>query len=153
MSFKSTDDILAYAIDKEKEAVAFYTELSQKDNFKSVKETFLNFAGEEQKHVAMLQGLTKNKASIVGYEVKSIPDLKISDYLVDIEYEEGMFMNDILRLAMKREENAVKLYKDLGSRSDSAEFKKIFQILVQEESKHKLALESMYDDFLADNEN
>ena len=153
MSFQSTDDILAYAIDKEKEAVAFYTELSQKDNFKSVKETFLNFAGEEQKHVVMIENLAKNKASIVGYEIKSIPDLKISDYLVDIEYEEGMFMNDILRLAMKREELAVKLYNELATRSDNPDFTKVFQILAQEEAKHKLALESMYDDFLADNEN
>lgn len=153
MSFKSTDDILAYAIDKEKEAVAFYKGLSTKDNFASVKETFLNFAGEEQKHVELLQGMVDNKSTIQNYEIKSIPDLKISDYLVDIEYEEGMFMNDIIRLAMKREEQAVKLYKDLASRSENPEVTKIFQILIQEESKHKLALESMYDDFLADNEN
>ena len=153
MSFKSTDDILAYAIDKEKEAVEFYTDLSKKDNFASVKETFLNFAGEEQKHVALLQGMLNNKSTIDDYEIKSVPDLKISDYLVEIEYEEGMFMNDIIRLAMKREEQAVKLYNDLASMSDSAEATKVFLILVQEEAKHKLALESMYDDFLADNEN
>jgi rubrerythrin len=72
---------------------------------------------------------------------------------VDIEYQEGMFMNDIIRLAMKREENAVKLYKDLAARTDNPQLGKVFQILIQEEAKHKLALESMYDDFLADNEN
>ena len=62
-------------------------------------------------------------------------------------------MPDILRIAMKREEQAVHLYRDLGDKSNDPELKKIFEILVQEESKHKLALESMYDDFLADNEN
>lgn len=153
MTFQSTDEILAYAIDKEKEAVAFYTELSEKDNFASVKETFLNFAGEEQKHADLLQGFSDNKASIENYEIKSIPDLKISDYLVDIEYEEGMFMNDIIRLAMKREEQAVKLYRDMAARTDNADLAKVLQILIQEEAKHKLALETMYDDFLADNEN
>ncbi|MBF0469415.1 MAG: rubrerythrin, partial [Desulfamplus sp.] len=54
MNFESVDDILAYAIEKEKEAVQFYTDLSTKDNFKSVKETFESFAKEEQKHVQLL---------------------------------------------------------------------------------------------------
>ena len=152
MSFKSMDEILAYAIEKEEEAVAFYTGLSKKEGFASVKETFKNFADEEKKHVKMLQGLSQDSSKVESYEVKNIPDLKISDYMVDIEYSEGMMMPEILRLAMKREEQAVKLYRDLGEKSPTPELQKIFQILVQEESKHKLVLETMYDDFLADHE-
>eukprot|EP00831_Metopus_contortus_P071557 TRINITY_DN65359_c0_g1_i1.p1 TRINITY_DN65359_c0_g1~~TRINITY_DN65359_c0_g1_i1.p1 ORF type:complete len:102 (+),score=25.09 TRINITY_DN65359_c0_g1_i1:613-918(+) len=101
----------------------------------------------------MITDLSKDRSKIETYEIKSVPDLKISDYLVDIEYEEGMLMPDILRVAMKREEQAVHLYKDLGSKSNDPGLQKIFELLAQEESKHKLALESMYDDFLADNEN
>ncbi len=153
MNFKSVDDILAYAIEKENEAVKFYTELSNKDNFKSVKETFISFAKEEQKHADLLTGLGKNKGKVSEYELKAIPDLKISDYLVETEYKEGMFMQDILRIAMKREEAAVKLYKDLAGKTDNAEVIKVLNILAQEEAKHKLGLETMYDDFLAANEN
>lgn len=153
MSFNYIDEILAYAVEKEEEAVAFYLELSKKEGFASLKETFNSFANEEKKHVKMLTDLSQNKAKIETYEIKAVPDLKISDYLVDIEYEKGMLMPDILRIAMKREEQAVHLYKDLGNKSTDPDLKKIFEILVQEESKHKLALESMYDDFLADNEN
>ncbi len=101
----------------------------------------------------MIQNLSKDASKIATYEIKKIPDLKISDYLVDIEYEEGMLMSDILRIAMKREEQAVHLYRDLADKSMDKEIEKMFQLLAQEESKHKLALESMYDDFLADNEN
>jgi len=153
MTFKSVDEILEYAIGKEKEAVAFYMDLSTKDTFASVKETFVKFAGEEEKHVALLQGISADTAKVDTYELKKVPDLKISDYLVETEYKEGMFMQDILRIAMKREEMAVKLYKDLSEKADNAEFCKLFALLAQEESKHKLALETMYDDFLADNEN
>jgi rubrerythrin len=153
MTFKSVDEILEYAIGKEKEAVAFYMDLSTKDTFASVKETFVKFAGEEEKHVALLQGISADTAKVETYELKKVPDLKISDYLVDTEYKEGMFMQDILRIAMKREEMAVKLYRDLSEKADNAEFCKLFALLAQEESKHKLALETMYDDFLADNEN
>jgi rubrerythrin len=152
MSFKSMDEILAYAIEKEEEAVAFYTDLSEKQGFASVKETFKNFANEEKKHAKMLKELSQDPSKVETYEIKNIPDLKISDYMVEIEYSEGMMLPDILRLAMKREEQAVKLYRDLSEKSPTPELKKIFQILVQEESKHKLVLESMYDDFLADHE-
>ncbi len=153
MSFETMDDVLAYAIGKEEEAVAFYTELSKKDNFASVKETFVSFAAEEEKHVKLLQNINDDKAKIDDYEIKNVPDLKISNYMVDTEYHDGMLMNDILKLAMKREEVAVKLYQDLADQSDHAALKKTFQILVQEEQKHKLALETMYDDFLAAHDN
>ncbi|MGD9733976.1 MAG: ferritin family protein [Desulfamplus sp.] len=153
MNFKSVDDILAYAIEKENEAVQFYTELSKKEKFKSVKETFISFAKEEQKHADLLTGLGKDKGKVSEYELKAIPDLKISDYLVETEYKEGMFMQDILRIAMKREEAAVKLYKDLAGKTDNAEVIKVLNLLAQEEAKHKLGLETMYDDFLAANEN
>jgi len=53
---------------------------------------------------------------------------------------------------MKREEKAVKLYTVLADQTDHADAKKLFMILVQEESKHKLGLESMYDDYLASQE-
>jgi len=153
MSFSYIDEIFAFAIEKEEEAVEFYTSLSKKKSFASLKETFQNFAGEERKHAIMLKDLSRDSSKIETYEIKSIPDLKISDYLVDVEYEEGMLMPEILRIAMKREEQAVHLYRDLAEKTTDQNLKKVFQLLAQEESKHKLALESMYDDFLADNEN
>ncbi|MCP4672741.1 MAG: rubrerythrin, partial [Desulfobacula sp.] len=76
----------------------------------------------------------------------------ISDYMVEIDYKEGMPMPQILKLAMKREERAVKLYTIMADKTDNADVKKVFNILIQEESKHKLILESLYDDYLAEQE-
>ena len=61
-----------------------------------------------------------------------------------------MHYRDILMLAIKREEKALKLYNDLLKRVGDAQGQKIFKILCQEEAKHKLALETMYDDFMAE---
>jgi len=94
-----------------------------------------------------------SKEKIDSYEFKKITDLKISDYMVEVDYEEGMPMPEILKIAMKKEENAVKLYSMLSDKTDNKDAKKVFMILVQEESKHKFALESMYDDYLADQGN
>jgi len=150
MSFKSVDEILEFAIDREKEAVEFYASLAQEAPSEALKQTFINFSKEEEKHVALVSDISGNKAKIDSYEFEKIPDLKISNYMVDAAYEKGMPMLDVLKLAMKREEKAVKLYTLLGDQTDDADAKKLFQILVQEESKHKLGLESMYDDYMAD---
>lgn len=153
MEFGSVDEILSFAIDREKEAVEFYTLLAKEATRASLKQTFEDFAKEEGKHVALLSDISGNKEKIDSYEFKKIPDLKISDYMVDVEYKEGMPMPDILKLAMKREEKAVKLYSMMADQTSDADAKKVFLILVQEESKHKLGLETMYDDFLADQDN
>lgn len=153
MNFGSVDEILNFAIDREKDAVAFYASLAEQATRGSLKETFESFSKEEEKHVALLSDIAGNKEKIDAYQFKTVTDLKISDYMVEKEYEEGMPMPEILKLAMKREEKAVKLYNTLSEQTDNADAKKVFEILVQEEAKHKLALETMYDDYLADQDN
>jgi rubrerythrin len=112
---------------------------------------FAEFAAEEQKHEKILldfktEGVSK---SLEEYQLKWITDIKRSDYLVDLSYEKGMPYNEILLLAMKREEKALKLYNDFLEKADTDESKKLFKVLCQEEAKHKLALETMYDDYMA----
>ncbi|EMS77212.1 ferritin family protein [Desulfotignum phosphitoxidans] len=153
MNFGSIDEILTFAIDKENEAVAFYRDQAAKATKDSLKEIFESFAKEEEKHAALLSDISGNKEKIESYEFKKIPDLRISDYMVEKDYEEGMPMPEILKVAMKREEKAVKLYQTLADQTGNADAKKLFLMLVQEESKHKLGLESMYDDYLAEQDN
>ena len=153
MKFGSVDEILSFAIDREKEAVDFYSSLAKEATRASLKEIFERFAMEEGKHVSLISDMAGNKEKIDSYEFKKITDLKISDYMVEVDYKEGMPMPEILKIAMKKEENAVKLYSMLADKTDNKDVKKVFMILVQEESKHKFALESMYDDYLADQDN
>lgn len=147
MNFGSADEILAFAIDKEKEAVAFYTELSKKEGIQALKETFIEMAQEEARHVRMLTGIRGNRHIVDSYPMNEIADLRISDYLTDKEYSEGMILPDILLLAMKREEMAVKLYRNMAQQSKNPDAKDLFDLLVHEESKHKKKFEVMYDDY------
>jgi rubrerythrin len=149
MNFKSIDEILDYAIDKEKEAVTFYNDLSKKESISALAKTFKELAQEEAKHVKLLTNISKNQSAISSYELKKVTDLKVSDYLVEMEYTEGMLMQDILVLAMKREEMAVKLYTNLAMGAVDQESAKLFKLLAQEEAKHKLTFERLYDDDLA----
>ena len=151
MEFENLEAILDFAIEKETEATEFYTDLSKEASLSGSSEMFQEFAAEEKKHQKMLEEF-KSKGisdSLKDYTFKWITDIKRSDYVVDLEYSPGMGYNEILMLAMKREEKALKLYNEFLAQADSAEAKKLFKILCQEEAKHKLALETMYDDYMA----
>ena len=149
MNLESFEEIINFASEKEKESIAFYEELSKDEPYAGTKEIFQEFAREEKKHQAMLEEFLKDKAKIAAYRYERIPDLKISDYLVDVVYKKGMHYTDVLRLAMKREEKSVKLYIELTKQTDREDLKRIFDVLSQEEAKHKLGLENLYDAFMA----
>jgi rubrerythrin len=149
MSFESLEEILQFAIDREKEAAAFYDDLAGRESFSGARETFESFAREERKHESLLEGFLKGEKRLGDYDFKWIPDLKRSNYTVSLTYEEGMGFADILRLATKREEASLALYNELAGQAERSEAVELFQMLSQEEAKHKLALETMLDDHLA----
>ena len=150
MNFESIEEILQFAIEKEEEAAAFYNDVAAQEPFSGAKQTFLEFAREEEKHAALLRDFEGSQDKIAEYKLKWVPDMKRSDYMVEMVYEKGMHYTDILRLAMKREEKALALYNELQSKTDKDEYVRLFQILSQEEAKHKQFLEGMYDDFMAE---
>jgi rubrerythrin len=149
MNFESFEDIIRFAIDKEKEAAAFYEDAAAQEPYAGAKKTFEGFAAEERKHETMLESFLKGERDVSDYRFEWVPDLKRSDYTVDLEYRKGMPYADLLRLAMKREEASLALYNEFIQKSDDNNIIKVFQMLAQEEAKHKLALETLYDDYMA----
>lgn len=153
MEFKSYQAIVDFAIQKEIEAAAFYEEVAGNESREATRKMFLEFAGEEKKHQYLLQNLDcKGECTLVtqDYKFKWIRDLKRSDLMVDITWSPGMNYRDILLLAMKREEKALKLYNELQKQSETETARNIFKILCQEEARHKLGLEKLYDDYMAE---
>ena len=152
MQFKNLDDIIDFAIAREREAADFYRSVSEQESFRGKKEMFLEFAAEEGKHEQLLLDLKAGKTfgpELEGYSFKWITDIKRSDFVDEIEYKPGMAYNEILLMASKREEKALALYNECLANAESDDAKKVFKMLCQEEAKHKLALETMLDDFMA----
>jgi rubrerythrin len=151
MQFENLDAILDFAIEKEKEAAAFYAGISREEIFSGARKMFEEFSAEERKHERLLENFKKEGTSdaMRQYKLKWITDLKRSDYVVELKYEKGMAYHEILMLAMKREEKALALYNDFLRKADNPDAKNLFKILCQEEAKHKLTLETMYDDYMA----
>ena len=149
MRFESFEEIIHYAIEKEKEAAAFYEDAASQEAYSGAKKLFDEFADEERKHQALFEGYLTGEKKLPDYELKWIPDMKRSDYLVDMTYEKGMPYSDILLLAMKREEKSLHLYRDLAKQNQNEDLVKVFRMLAQEEARHKLSLETLYDDYMA----
>ncbi|MEE8430830.1 MAG: ferritin family protein [Candidatus Desulfatibia sp.] len=151
MQFENLEAIIDFAVEKEKEAAEFYDGISEKEPFAGSKEMLKEFAAEERKHQALLEKFLTESVdkSVAEYKLKWITDIKRSNYVVEMEYTEGMAYNDLLMLAMQREEKALALYNELEKEVEDAEGKKLFQVLAQEEAKHKLFLETKYDDYMA----
>jgi rubrerythrin len=136
--------IVDFAIKKEIEAAEFYTQAAGQVKYSGTKDLFLGFAREEEGHRKLLEGV--DQATIAEARIQKIPDLRISDYLVDGELRPDIPYPEILRIAMKREERSVKLYQDLLPPDGDETLTKLFRFLIQEESKHKYQLEKIYDD-------
>ncbi len=151
MPFESLEEIFDFAIKTEQEAVKFYEDAAEEESMSGAKQMLKEMADEERKHERMLKEMKKKGVvdGVTNYKFKWIPDIKRSDFMVDIKYEKGMAYNEILLVAMKNEEKALKLYNDLLKQAEGEEAKKLFKIMCQEEAKHKLKFETLYDDYMA----
>ena len=141
MEWKSVDDILDYAIAREQEAHDFYVDLARR--VAAMRETFSGFAREELGHKAKLQAMKQGRR--LQPSDTRVLDLKIADYVVDVEPREDLDYQDALILAMKREKAAFRLYSDLAAATTDKELKDSLLVLAQEEAKHKLRFEIEYD--------
>jgi len=146
MPADNLEEILDFAIAGEQEAHDFYMDLAKKVERPGMEGLFTQFAREELGHKARLEGIKKGVRSFP--PAKQVTDLKIGDYLVEVDPSATLTYQNALILAMKRERAAFQLYTDLAAQSDDAEVKQIFEGLAQEEAKHKLRFEVEYDDMI-----
>jgi rubrerythrin len=146
MDVSKFKEIVEFAIKKEKEAVEFYQQCIMLTNRKEMKEIFSKMAEEEKRHQKMLENFKPESVDIL--KLKKIPNLKIGDYLVDMEFNPDMKYQELLILAMKREEKSYQLYRNFAEEEGSPDMTRLFQLLANEELKHKNRLEKEYDEIV-----
>lgn len=150
MDSSKFNEIINFAIEREKEAVQFYQELQQMVSFNSHKELLKEFVLMEKSHITILENIRHTEAEKM--RIPQIDNLMISDYLIESKPTSKMNYQDILIIAMKREEASYKFYSDLAKTIENDTIQKVFLKLASEEAKHKLHFEKIYDDkVLADN--
>ncbi len=144
--WKSVDEVLDFAIGQEQEAFQFYTDLSARMDRPWMSEIFKSFAREELGHKTKLEDIKTGKKLLPSQS--KVLDLKIGDYLVDVEPSRDMDYQQALIVAMKKEKKAFRMYNDLAAVVEDGSLQAVFMSLAQEEAKHKLRFEIEYDDYV-----
>lgn len=144
MRFESVNDVLDFAIAREVEAARLYRQLADEVTRPGMREAFLAFAAQEDKHKARLESVKAGEtAPLPG---ASVEHLHMSEYLVEVQPETGMTYQRALLFAMKAEEAAYRLYSDLAASVTEPGLVTLFKGLAEEEIRHKQRFESEYDD-------
>jgi rubrerythrin len=144
--FNNINEILDFAIGEEQAAVDFYLHLAAQSKNQQTKKIFHEYAEEEMRHKANLLSI-KEKGSFTLPDSK-VKDLKIAEFLVDVRPSVNMSYQEALILAMKKEKAAFRMYSKLAEKADDPQVRELFLSLAQEESKHKLAFEIEYDEYI-----
>jgi len=145
---KKFKEIIEFAIDREKDAVQFYHDLRGKSFFSEKKKLFTSLENMEKGHILALNRIKQKGSQSIAISI--VQNLHISDYMVTPPAEGELSYQDILIIAMKREEASYRLYTDLAEKNNDADIKKLFLKLASEEAQHKLLFERMYDKEILD---
>ena len=140
----TVDEVLDYAIDQEQQAADFYANLAERAEKAGMKELLLEFAEEEIRHKERLLAVKSGERELTPEQ--QVLDLKISDYLVEVDASDDISYQDALIVAMKKERAAFELYSDMAEKVPESNLKEVFVGLAKEEAKHKLFFETEYDE-------
>jgi rubrerythrin len=144
LSCHSVSDVVGFAIEKEEKAMEFYRKCAERTKNPGIKEFFEEMVVEEQKHRDLLRNL--DSLNLDGVKLQKVENLKISDYLVDVAFTDDITYQEALIVAMKKEEKALAFYSGWKNKCTSEKASKLFQMLENEEEKHKRKLEKLYDE-------
>lgn len=144
VSCSSTDDVVNFAIEKEEKAMDFYQKCADRAKNPGIKKFFLEMVQEEERHRDMLKAL--NPLALSDIKLEKVEDLHIADYLVEVKFTTDITYQEALTLAMKKEEKAHAFYSGWMNKCMHEKTSKLFELLAQEEMKHKRKIETLYDE-------
>ncbi len=144
MTFRTTEEILRFAIDQEEKARDFYLALAERVTSPQVRKAMLDFAEEEAGHKRKLEEVLAGRMDALPAEAPE--DLRLSDAMPELVATPDMDYQAALTLAMKAEDRMRQLYEGLAASARDAAMRELFIALAREEGEHKLLFERAYDD-------
>jgi rubrerythrin len=144
-TLETFDRIMDFAIHEEEKAYDFYTTVARKVKHPWARKAFLKFAAEELKQKERL--LKMKREGRVPAIMEKPADLKITDYVTaEVVLRGEIDTREALVIAIRAAKAAQRLYMDLAEKATDAGARVVLRALAVEEAKHKLTLETEYDD-------
>ncbi len=142
--FRTFDEIIDYAIEKEMDEIEFYSEIANRMERKNVKRLFRNIALEKTARMLRLEKIKDVKS---GLNCVEIEDLKIANGLEEVDQTKNdLSYQDALIIAMKKEKAKFRFYSEMAESAVSEKCKETFLALASDEARHKLKFEIEYDE-------
>ena len=140
--FRSVEEVLDFAINREIEARDFYLKLADFVERPEMVQVLSDLALEELEHKAKLEAIKAGKS---GIDEEKVGNLGITDKIKQFEPHPKMNYVQLLIVGIKKEEVSRKLYADLATIAQEQELREIFLKLARQEAEHKLRFEIEYD--------
>ncbi len=140
---KSYEEILEFAVFKERQANRFYLAMAERVGDRTIGRIFEELAAEELEHKAKVELELMKAGRVVKPSVEEPIDS--SEYVLSKEATLDMDLDDVLGLAIAKEEAAFELYVELVAQAEDAESRDALLALAAEEVKHKLRFEAERD--------
>ena len=147
MKFKSIEELLRFAINKEIASAQFYTDLAATTQNEIVKDIFLEMAADEINHKQQLE-LEVMKLGIVVVEEESDGHRKPGDFLLESDLDKTFGFAETLQLGIQKEQAAFGMYMDLYAITEDDEQRLVIMEMAEEEVRHKVILENQYNELL-----
>ncbi len=144
VSCSSVDTVIKFAIEKEEKAMEFYQQCADRAKNQGIKQFFQEMVAEEARHRKLLQEL--DLAALSNLKLAKVEDLQISDYMIDVKFHDQLTYQEALALSMKKEEKAHAFYLGWKDKCMNEKTAKLFEMLANEELKHKRKIETIYDE-------
>ncbi|MBE3110614.1 MAG: ferritin family protein [Acidobacteria bacterium] len=141
--FRSVADIIAFAVEREKEAADGYGRMAGLARTPGLREFLLFLRQEEEAHRRLLEGLTEEELD--GLVPAFVPDLRLIDYLVEEKLTDDMSLQELLIFAAQKEKKAAELYDTLARMAEASGHHRVFEFLAGQERAHKLKIEAEYE--------
>lgn len=140
------NELLDTAIYKEIVSQAFYLAGQKRTQDQGARTLMEELAAEELRHSQWLKSIEEKGLRKEDWHKSKVSDLMMSEYLTGSDSIEGIGLQDTLTFAIKREQQAVEFYSKMMGVLKDEDAKYLCERLVHEELKHKLKLETFYDD-------
>lgn len=143
MDKRQLDDLLAAAIASELEANGFYRKVAERANNPQVRQIFTELAAEELGHRDFLEG-ARHDPNLVNRLSAPAADYHVAEATPLPALSIDMQPADAIALAMKKEQQAVELYRGLSARASDPTLAAALIGLSNMEQGHKTRLEEMF---------
>ena len=140
------------AVERERDLLEFYEQVAPLMNRQAIREVFEVFRDDIYNRVEELNGLVAEEGAtcdLIAQELarEDAPrNLGISKYLKEVELTNDSDFQDVLTVAMKRQERVVSFFNQLAAMTPAQEVASIFRSVRNEETGRLRQLEEIYDD-------